>query len=409
MSRENVDVIVVGGGPAGSATAAHLARAGFSVVVIERAGFPHSKPCGEFFSPPVRGLLENLGVYEAVTEAGIRAVPDAVLCHERGGTARGTFTGANHRLAPEGGFSIERRVLDHLLWENAAAAGAETRQGVAVRGLLRGENGAVGGVRTDSGEITAKLVIGADGSRSRVGRELGLLRPVRRLQKVALVSHFDGVTDVPERASVEMFVAGNYVCGWGPGPHGTVNVTLVVPEDRARSVAAQGAEGFVQDTLATRFPEVAQRLNGATLRETLTCGTHGHYTTSPVADGALLVGDAAAFIDPFTGEGVYFALRSAELAAETAVSALHWGETSARALQPYARSRRRELMPKYAVCEAVERAVHSPDLMRWALPRFRNRPDLLNRILQVTGDMARPETLLRPNFWAAALCTAPAK
>lgn len=414
--KMNYDAIIIGGGPAGAATAAHLSSDGFAVLLLDRAEFPRDKPCGEFFSPPVRGLLSSLGVYEEVCAAGVSAIPSATL-YTAGRICAGRFDTARHEWAAAGGFSIERRVLDNLLWRNAAKCGADARSGVSLRGLLRDDSGRIRGVRTDAGEFTARVVVGADGGKSRVAREMGVVRPIARLQKIAVVSHYalsekekeeNGTPAVemhvgaltPEKVSGER---GGAVCGVGVGPHGIRNVTVTVPESEARRLSALGAAGYVDDLLATVFPAVAESLRGSTRLRALTCGTFGHRTTTPIGDGALLVGDAAAFIDPFTGEGVYFALRGAELAAETLISALRKNNLSAKSLRPYAAARRREFGPKYAVCEAVERAVHAPAFMAWAAPRLARRPHLFDALLSVTGDMVRPGRLARLDFlWGAA-------
>jgi geranylgeranyl reductase family protein len=400
--RNDYDAIVVGGGPAGSATATHLADAGFSVLLLERATFPRDKPCGEFFSPPVRAQLRTLGVYDAVCDAGIPAVVGATLYGAEGWTFGGMFTSANHPCAPEGGFSMERRVLDRLLFENAARHGVDAQTGVSVRSLLRDTDGRMIGVRTDAGMFTARVVVGADGGRSRVARELGVVRPIPRLQKLALVSHFSGIRQDSASSRVEMHVGRRgsdcIVCGVGPGLDGTVNVTLVVPEREGRNIACEGAAAYADSVLAAMFPALSERLSCAVRTRITTCGTFGHTTTTPIADGAILVGDAAAFIDPFTGEGVYFALRGAELAAETLIPALRRGDLSARALSPYAWARRRELAPKYSVCDLVERAVRTPGLLRTVAPYLRRFPSVMDRILAVTGDMSRPQSLLWPVF-----------
>lgn len=406
------DAIIVGGGPAGSATAYHLTRAGFAVLLLDRADFPRDKPCGEFFSPPVRGLLSDLGLYSVALFAGLHTIPTATLRWDGLASVSGTFLSQNHPYSPCGGFSLERLVLDNLLWQNAVRAGADARSGIPLRGLLRDPEGNIIGARTDAGEFYARVVIGADGVHSRVARELEVVRPIPRLQKIAIVMHYSGICEDIQSASVEMRVGslktnhqgGSIVCGYGPGAHGTANVNLLVPETQAREIAAQGKERYADFILSETFPDVAERLRGATRTRLTTCGTFGHRTTTPIANGVLLVGDAAEFIDPFTGEGVYFALRGAELAAETLVRALKQGDTSVGSLTSYVRARRREFSPKYTVCDLIERAVHAPSLIRWVVPRLSRRPALLNRLLGVTGDMAAPGTLLSPAFLWDVIC-----
>jgi flavin-dependent dehydrogenase len=276
-----------------------------------------------------------------------------------------------------------------------------------VRAVLR-DRGAIVGVQTDQGAFRAPLVVGADGGRSRVAREMGAVRPLPRLQKIALVAHYAEV-GLEKDHPVEMHLSlagdgrpGGAVCGFGPGPGDTANVTLVVAESEARPVAAAGPAAYYETQLGA-FPPLAERLRGARRTRLLTCGTFGHTTTRPVADGALLVGDAATFIDPFTGEGVYFALRGAQMAAETILGALHRGDLSARALAPYAAARRRELLPKYAVCGLLQQIVHQTALMSFVASRFARRTALAERLLGVTGDMVSPYRLLSPGYLLSLL------
>lgn len=397
------DAIVVGGGPAGAAVATHLARAGREVLLLERAQTGRDKPCGEFFSPPVRGLLTELGVYEETLRAGVRDVPAARLVSADGTAFEGCYTNEQHPWAAQGGFSLERRVLDALLWQNAVRTGADARNGVTLRGLMRDASGTVVGVSTDAGEFRASVVIGADGGRSRVARDLGVVRPISRLQKIGLISHFERVSQTSD-TRVEMHVGANgLACGFGPQPNNTANVTIEVPQDAAGSIAQEGAAAYCDRLLRDVFPTLAAKLSGARRTRIRSCGTFGHTTRTPIADGALLVGDAAEFIDPFTGEGVYFALRGAQMAAQTLETALRRGDVSVRGLRPYARARKHELSPKYAVCGLVERAVHSPGLMRVFAPKLGRAPHVVNALLGVTGDMANPYRLLSPRVLLGAV------
>ncbi len=134
-------------------------------------------------------------------------------------------------------------------------------------------------------------------------------------------------------------------------------------------------------------------------------GCFGHHTTRATDDGAVLVGDAATFINPFTGEGVYFALRGAQIAAEAIHQALMRGDVSRQGLQPYDAARRKELLPRYQLCDAVQRVVHSPALLGWAANRLRRSASLTEVLLSTVGDIARPQDLFSLATLRLALAT----
>ena len=112
-----------------------------------------------------------------------------------------------------------------------------------------------------------------------------------------------------------------------------------------------------------------------------------------------MVGDAATFINPFTGEGVYFALRGAQMAAEAIHQALMRGDTVSRqSLQSYDAARRKELLPRYQLCDAVQRVVHSPALLGWAAGRLRRSASFTEVLLSTVGDIGKaPELILAGN------------
>ena len=246
--------------------------------------------------------------------------------------------------------------------------------------------------------IRARVTVGADGTRSLLARAMGVVRPLRRLQRLALVGHFAGPECKGDAAAVTMHLphdGSDACCGVGPvcGPTQTRNVNIVVPASEASAMAGR-REAYFRERLRCSFPAVSGLLEDASPAAPLrSVGCFGHHTTRATGDGAVLVGDAATFIHPFTGEGVFFALRGAYLAAEAIGAALSTNDTSRGHLQGYDDARRRELMPRYRLCDAVQRFVHSPPLLAWAAERLRRSAQLTDVILQTVGDVARPADL----------------
>ena len=144
MSRESSDVLVVGAGPGGSATAWHLARLGLRVVMLDRAVFPREKACSEYMSPEAVRLLARLGVVGELEAAGAVPLQGTTVVAPHGSRLTGRFALSGATDFRSAGLSVPRRVLDAQLMQAARSAGAEIREGVTVEGLLY-EEGAVGG------------------------------------------------------------------------------------------------------------------------------------------------------------------------------------------------------------------------------------------------------------------------
>ena len=394
-------MLVAGAGPGGSAVAALLARAGFRVMVVDRAAFPREKACSEYMSPEAVRLLDGLGVVPALERAGAVPLEGTAVTASRGSRLHGAFARAGHRPFRPTGLSVPRRTLDHELVQAARRAGAEVIERVTVEELLYRE-GTVGGalVRERDGRrriVHARLTVGADGLRSLVARRLGRRRHGRP-RRIAFVAHLEGVTDMSR--SAEMHVGTRGYVGLNPIGGGRTNVALVVPAAEAQRARGR-AESFFRERLDD-FPDVARRVDGARVaRHVLVTGPFAAWSGRVVADGAALVGDAADFFDPFTGEGIYCALRGAELLAAVAVPALSRSRVvTAAALEGYPRARRRTFAGKWAVERLVGYGMWWPRLFDRAVGRLGRRPGMADTFIGVTGDFVPARAVLNPLFLA---------
>lgn len=422
------DVVVVGAGPAGAALAGLLSREGRDVLLLDRARFPRAKPCGDCLSPGALPLLRRLGVAETVEAAGASRVR-----RWRVVAPDGAFFEAEVPPPEPPGLALPRHRLDEILLRRAAADGARVLLGVRVQDLLRGSSGVVRGVTArDANDrplrVRCGLLVGADGLRSVVARRAGLARPLRSPHKLSLTAHVAGVGG--ERDRGELHLLDGLCAGLAPvgdeGPGRLWNVTLVADARRFGGAVRRDAVGFFGEALA-RFPGLLGRLpdrwrsgaladvaersgntatagptSGGGLGRAAAGNAGGLLASGPFhrppgalqAPGVALVGDAAGYYDPFTGQGIHHALLGASMLAD-AVLAAGRGEAD-RALRCFAARYRWVLREAHLMQRMVEAVVSRPDLCRLAVRRLGDSPEMAGALLRATGDLAPPHRLLRP-------------
>ena len=402
MVSHDAQVLIVGGGPAGSTAAFFLARAGCDVLVVDRTAFPRDKPCSEYLSPQASRLLQELGVLDSL-EAAPSAQLTGMRVHAPDGTVfEGSFSASTgFRAFRDYGLAIRRPLLDTTLLLRAEQAGARIRTDVDVRDLARDEHGRVEGVvaRVNGSVHTlrASLVIGADGLRSVVARRAELGRHGRWPRRLALVRHYRGVMHDASVGDMHVFEGG--YAGFAPVGDDLTNVAVVIPTSRSREIG-NDRDAIMTQLLGTQ-PRVAARLAHAEpATGTRAIGPFNWHARKAWTPGAALVGDAADFFDPFTGEGMYAAMRGAELLSTYAWEAVRARDARAAdvALAAYDRCRRNEFSGKWAVERAIATAISSPALINLAAKALARRSDLANLLVGVTGDFVPAREVLRPKF-----------
>jgi flavin-dependent dehydrogenase len=402
------DALVVGAGPAGAATGILLARAGFRVLVVDRERFPRPKICGEYLSPETARILDRVGVLGAVDAAGAVRLSGMTIVAPDGTRLTGTYPSAGPwRGYRDHALAVPRATLDGILVDRLRETPADFREGHRVVGLLV-EGGRVAGadVVDPAGHgrsVRARVVIGADGRNSIVARRLGLVSP-HPLRRLALVTYASGIDGCRDRGVI--VVAPPVYSIANPVLPGLANLSLVIPLDWARAHRGRLDELFDDRVrglrhLVDQFPALARQAPVRAL------GPLAYRVARPRHSGVLLVGDAAGFYDPFTGEGIYTALLDAERGAAAVLGALGSPDGGVRALPAFHRSRERALRGKRRVTRLIQFIIARPwraDAVGGVLAR---RPALLDLLMGVIGDFVPPRALLGPAMLRALLGAEP--
>lgn len=363
--KVDADVVVVGAGPAGSACALALARSGFAVRIFDRAHFPRTKPCGEYVNVGAVEELDALGVGEA-----LRGTAHPI----RGLRLFGSRTSVEIDFEKPA-YSVARSVLDDTLLRVAVSAGAIFQRG-QVENVSRFDRGFGIDVRDAAGEsltLRASILVAADGANSTVARKLGVLRRTHGPVKFALGGHYEGFEQLGDR--IEMYVSGEAYFAVNPLSATLANVMVVV-EARALQSWRDDVEGRMRQTAralgADRRDLERVRLQG----KRVAIGPLLAGTRRAANHGALFVGDAAAFVDPFTGQGVLLALRSARAAAQAIERALRGSTSSAVAWDEYVREHAEMARERRTIATLAGWIVRRPRLARTAaaIARYSSRP-----------------------------------
>lgn len=360
------DVCVVGAGPAGSSAAIFLARKGYTVALLEKRQFPREKLCGDFLNPANWEIFEKLGIQTTLLS----------LAHEKVGffristasaTAKIPFPTQNGRHAF--GIGLRRSLFDNLLRQLAEKEGVTVKQ--QCKPIQLGRNGSdwILTCRDSIAEekIHARLLIGADGRNSWVAHHLGAAVPeVEKERFVGFQLHLRGRRVGAGEVQIYLFPGGyGGVVGLGGG---MATLCFIIEEKLARENPAM--EDHLKKHLYRNSRLEKTLEGGEMIGESRSVFPVYFSPRRCFGDGFLLAGDAARVTEPVTGEGVYFALKSGELAAEAAVSAFKRSDLSARQLSGYESVCRRVFGRRQRINAFVHALIHRPSVVTPLLSLF---------------------------------------
>jgi flavin-dependent dehydrogenase len=437
-----VEVLIAGAGPAGAAAAILLARAGVRVLLVDRARFPREKLCGDTLNPGALRILERLGVRPAIDARGL-ALRGMLLTGPSGVQVRGLYGGSFV------GRALTRRDLDVMLVQAAVAAGVQFQEEVRVIEPLVDEEagqpvgrGAVLAPRDGRRlRVPAALTMAADGRRSALAFALGLARQPAHPRRWVIGGYFEGVAGLDDSSSSsgssgsegmpppgadfagshtaagpipstrareerhaaggprvsapagggagagalgEMHIRADHYIGVAPLPGGLVNVCLVSEPHEAREGFREPAKLLLARLAAD--PQLRDRFARARLAAPVTM-LGPLAVDAPIAGtrGLLLAGDAAGFVDPMTGDGLRFALRGGELAADVARHFLDapehtWHETLTH-------RRTQEFANKQRFNRTIRALISSPSAVRLAGRAAAITPGLLRQLISYAADL----------------------
>jgi flavin-dependent dehydrogenase len=403
-----VDVAIIGGGPAGAITATLLARDGLRVVLLERSPTWRWRACGVFTSPAATAALRRVGLAESDLRRVLRPIPAMRVETRQGVSFRLTYGGSGS--LDDSAVGIDRAALDALLLNRARDAGVEVRLGAQVE---RVELGPVQGdplafqqlILAGAAEpLVARLVVGADGLRSIVAHAAGVDRTSPLGHRVGLSFHLpDPLGNVEHDA--RMVIIDDGYAGLAPVPGRRVNVGIVLGRSWSEFLRVHGAAEIARG-IVERLPssDGAPALLWHPLDPIAGVAPLGHRVTRRGGEGWVLVGDAAGFLDPFTGEGLHRAFVSAALAAESIDRALGpRGTSGLSSLAEYEAAMRERFATKDLVSRLVQGFLARPALFEYAARRLAGREHVRETMGLVIGDLAPARLALGPRYLAELL------
>jgi geranylgeranyl reductase family protein len=331
------DIIVIGGGPAGSSCTAFLAKSGKKVLLLDRAKFPREKTCGDGISGRSVSILKELGVLDELKKQEHHDMYGVTFSSPNGTVVPVSARGEATKEAP--GFVCKRMVFDNVLFQNAKKLAEKTIEEFMVTDIIMENNRPVGVKGTHQGkemEFRAKMVIGADGAAGISARKFGASNSSEKHQLAGVRAYYENVRgngDKIELHFVKESIPGYFWIFPLPDGNANVGICILVSEMKKRKLNL----AKILDEIITKNPVFKERFRDSKRTSELRSWLLPLATNrvKSYGDGYVLIGDAASLIDPFTGEGIGNSLSSGKIASQVINEAFAENDFSEKKFSEY--------------------------------------------------------------------------
>jgi flavin-dependent dehydrogenase len=375
---QQTDVVVIGGGPAGSTSASFLARQGWDVTVFERAVFPRDH-VGESMLPFCYWIFEELGVLDLMKDRVVRK--PGVRFLDTDGETHTTFCFNQKIEGPSGlSFQVLRSEFDELLLDHSIEEGATVHEGVAVRKVDFDDDGrvhvTVEDPDGDTHEVVAKFVIDASGRDTFLANRMKTKTAHKELERTALSSHWTGCkySGGLEQGMIQIVYTGGEKQGWIwviPLARDRLSIGSVMNTPYFRARRKELKDAGVEDWQSALY--LSEINDSAFVRETIGGaeqlwgimynGDYSYFCHQKYGDRFALVGDASAFIDPIFSSGVYLAMQSARYLADAVDARLRNGVDES---EPKMKEVYEKIVGAYSLVDKLIRLFYTRDILNYA-------------------------------------------
>lgn len=387
-TEKHHDVVIVGAGPAGSSAAIRLASFGLDVGLVEQKQFPREKLCGEFISPECLGHFEELGVMPAIDRSAGTELLETVFYARNGRhlAVRSEWFGNGERSA----LGLSRAEMDDLLLQAARGAGAVVYEGSNASGLVV-EGQTVKGIKIKKTKgadlvLRAGLTIDATGRTRSLARRLddqnGQKTKLKAAEHVAFKTHMTGASVAA--GACEIYVYSGGYGGCNRVENDLYNLCFIASAEDTKRLGSD-ADRVLHEVVFANSRAAAAMKDARVVKpwHAVPIQRFGRGSLVP-ADGLLTIGDAAAFIDPFTGSGILLALESARIAADAITRYFDAGSNIDSLTEDYQREYAAKFDRRLRMCSMLRHAAFVPWLAESLIIGLGFSNGLLRRVAQAT-------------------------